>query len=155
MRTESCMSALRSSCLTQQSLRAVLTEFEIVFLCLPRLGLCVVNWVDFQPILCYTDDRKKHPLCGHRSLHEAAEIRLGFTVDYTFDHLRLRATRITCRKEHTKAVNPDAKVRKARKNQVFSVWDVESADSNPVTPTKIEDSCFAAFYQRWRHYKKN
>ena len=100
------MSALKSSYLTQQSLHAVLTEFETVFLCLLRRSLHCEQ-VDFQPILCYTDDRKKHPLCGHRSLHEAAEIRLGFTVDYTFDNLRLRTTRITCREEHTKAVNPD------------------------------------------------
>ena len=35
--------ALRSSCLTQQPFRAVLTEFENCFLCLLHLSLCVVN----------------------------------------------------------------------------------------------------------------
>ena len=34
-------------------------------------------------------------------------------ADHTFDHLRLRTTRITCREEHTKAVNPDAKAPKS------------------------------------------
>ena len=52
--------ALRSSCLTQQPFHAVLTEFEICFLCLLHLILCVVKWVDFQAFLCYTEGRKKH-----------------------------------------------------------------------------------------------
>ena len=29
------------------------------FLCLLRLSLCVVKWVDFQAVLCYTKGRKK------------------------------------------------------------------------------------------------
>ena len=33
--------------------------------------------------------------------------------DHTFDHLRLRTTRILCREEHTKAVNPNAKAPKS------------------------------------------
>ena len=54
------MSALRSSCLTRQPFHAVLTEFEICFLCLLHLILCVVKWVDFQAFLWYTEGRKKH-----------------------------------------------------------------------------------------------
>ena len=68
------------------------------------------------------------------------EIYTDFVADHTFDHLRLRTTRILCREEHTKAVNPDAKTPKSppnhAKNQDFSVWDVDAAGSNPVTPTK-------------------
>lgn len=41
------------------------------------------------------------------------EIYAGFVTDHTFDHLRLRTTRILCREEHTKAVNPDAKAPKS------------------------------------------
>ena len=52
--------ALRSSCLTRRRFRDVPTEFENRFLCLLRLILCVVKRVDFQPILCYTEGRKKH-----------------------------------------------------------------------------------------------
>jgi len=48
--------------------------------------------------------------CG---LHDMAEIYAGFVADHTFDHLRLRTTRILCREEHTKAVNPDAKAPKS------------------------------------------
>ena len=55
------------------------------------------------------------------------EIYADFVADHTFDHLRLRTTRILCREEHTKAVNPDAKAPKSppnhTKNQVFSVWE--------------------------------
>ena len=61
--------------------------------------------------------------------------------DHTFDHLRLRTTRILCREEHTKAVNPDAKAPENppnhAKNQDFSVWDQDVAGSNPVIPTKL------------------
>ena len=71
------------------------------------------------------------------------EIYAGFVADHTFDHLRLRTTRILCREEHTKAVNPDAKAPKSppnhTKNQVFSVWDAGIARSSRVTPTKIAD----------------
>lgn len=67
------------------------------------------------------------------------EIYAGFVADHTFDHLRLRTTRIQCHEEHTKAVNPDAKAPKSpqnhAKNQDFSVWDHETMGSNPVTPT--------------------
>lgn len=67
------------------------------------------------------------------------EIYAGFVADHTFDHLRLRTTRIQCREEHTKTVNPDAKAPKSpqnhAKNQDFSVWDHETMGSNPVTPT--------------------
>ena len=60
--------------------------------------------------------------------------------DHTFDHLRLRTTRILCCEEHTKAVNPDAKAPKSLsnhvKNQVFSVWELAQAGSTPVIPTK-------------------
>ena len=70
------------------------------------------------------------------------EIYADFVADHTFDHLRLRTTRILCREEHTKAVNPDAKAPKSppnhAKNQDFSVWDVDAAGSNPVTPTTYE-----------------
>lgn len=38
---------------------------------------------------------------------------LSLDSDHTFDHLRLRTTRILCREEHTKAVNPDAKAPKS------------------------------------------
>ena len=61
--------------------------------------------------------------------------------DHTFDHLRLRTTRILCREEHTKEVNPDAKTPKSppnhAKNQDFSVWDAGIARSSRVTPTKM------------------
>ena len=69
------------------------------------------------------------------------EIYADFVADHTFDHLRLRTTRILCREEHTKAVNPDAKAPKSppnhTKNQVFSVWDFDAVGSNPATPTKF------------------
>ena len=69
------------------------------------------------------------------------EIYAGFVADHTFDHLRLRTTRILCREEHTKAVNPDAKTPKSppnhAKNQDFSVWDAGIARSSRVTPTKF------------------
>ena len=42
--------------------------------------------------------------CG---LHDMTEIYAGFAADHTFDHLRLRTTRILCREEHTKAVHQD------------------------------------------------
>lgn len=68
------------------------------------------------------------------------EIYADFVADHTFDHLRLRTTRITCRAEHTKAVNPDAKAPKSppnhAKNQDFSVWEQVQAGSTPVIPTK-------------------
>ena len=68
------------------------------------------------------------------------EIYAGFVADHTFDHLRLRTTRITCREGHTKAVNPDAKAPKSPpnhvKNQDFSVWELAQAGSTPVIPTK-------------------
>ena len=68
------------------------------------------------------------------------EIYAGFIADHTFDHLRLRTTRILCREEHTKAVNPGAKAPKSpqnhAKNQDFSVWDQDAAGSSPVTSTK-------------------
>lgn len=41
------------------------------------------------------------------------EIYADFVADHTFDHLRLRTTRILCGEEHTKAVNPDAKAPKS------------------------------------------
>ena len=67
------------------------------------------------------------------------EIYAGFIADHTFDHLRLRTTRILCREEHTKAVNPGAKAPKSpqnhAKNQDFSVWDQDAAGSSPVTST--------------------
>ena len=68
------------------------------------------------------------------------EIYASFVADHTFDHLRLWTTRIQCREEHTKAVNPDAKAPKIppnhAKNQKFSVWDFDAVGSNPATPTK-------------------
>ena len=67
------------------------------------------------------------------------EIYASFVADHTFDHLRLWTTRIQCREEHTKAVNPDAKAPKIppnhAKNQKFSVWEQDVAGSNPVIPT--------------------
>ena len=67
------------------------------------------------------------------------EIYAGFVADHTFDHLRLRTTRILCREEHTKAVNPDAKNPKSQpnhtNNQVCSVWELGQAGSTPVIPT--------------------
>ena len=53
------MPALRSPCLTRQPFRDVPTGIRIRFLCLLRLSLCVVKWVDFQAVLCYTEGRKK------------------------------------------------------------------------------------------------
>ena len=68
------------------------------------------------------------------------KIYADFVADHTFDHLRLRTTRILCREEHTKAVHQDAKAPKSLsnhvKNQVFSVWDHDVAGSAPVIPTK-------------------
>lgn len=86
--------------------------------------------------------RQKKAVCAATcGLHDMTEIYADFVADHTFDHLRLRTTRILCREEHTKAVNPDAKAPKSppnhTKNQVFSVWDVDAAGSNPVTPTKF------------------
>lgn len=48
-------------------------------------------------------------LRSHLRAARVAEKRAGFIADHIFDHLRLRTTRILCREEHTKAVNPDAK----------------------------------------------
>ena len=53
------MPTLRKSYLTRQPFLAVTTEFEKRFLCLLHLSLCVVKWVDFQAVLCYTKGRKK------------------------------------------------------------------------------------------------
>ena len=70
------------------------------------------------------------------------ETYAGFVDDHTFDHLRLRTTRILCGEEHTKAVNPDTKAPKSLsnhvKNQKFSVWDFDAVGSNPATPTTYE-----------------
>ena len=86
--------------------------------------------------------RQKKAVCAVTcGLHDMTEIYAGFVADHTFDHLRLRTTRIQCREEHTKAVNPDAKAPKSppnhTKNQVFSVWDFDAVGSNPATPTKM------------------
>ena len=100
--------ALRSSCLTRQPFLAVPTEFENRFLCLLRLSLCVVNELTFNRF--YAILKAERLVCAVTCrLHDMTEIYAGFVTDHTFDHLRLWTTRITCREEHTKAVNPDAK----------------------------------------------
>ena len=72
------------------------------------------------------------------------EIYAGFVADHTFDHLRLRTTRILCREEHTKAVNPDAKTPKSppnhAKNHDFSVWEQVQAGSTPVISSARKQS---------------
>lgn len=72
------------------------------------------------------------------------EIYADFVADHTFDHLRLRTTRILCREEHTKAVNPDAKAPKSppnhAKNQDFSVWEQVQAGSTSVIPSARKQS---------------
>ena len=64
------MSASKDFCLTRQPFRDVPTEFENCFLCLLRISLCVVKWVDFQTVLCYTKGRKK----------QFAQSPAGFTI---------------------------------------------------------------------------
>ena len=106
------MPTLRSSCLTRQPFHAVLTEFEICFLCLLHLILCAVNELTskrFYAIL----KAEKSILCSHLRASRYDGNQSCFVADHTFDHLRLRTTRITCREEHTKAVNPDAKAPKS------------------------------------------
>ena len=64
-------------------------------------------------ILWYNGDNKKI----HLGAELAARVRWkkiwSFASDHTFDHLRLRTTRILCREEHTKAVHQDAKAPKS------------------------------------------
>ena len=61
-------------------------------------------------------------------------------LDHIFDHLRIRTTRKQCLQEHPKASFSYTKAPKSlvnqAKNRLFSVWDVDAAGSNPVTPTK-------------------
>ena len=102
------ISALKGSCLTRQPFRDVPTEFENRFLCLLRYNLCVVNELTFNRF--YAILKAERAVCAITcGLHDMTEIYAGFAADHTFDHLRLRTTRILCREEHTKAVNPDAK----------------------------------------------
>ena len=60
---------------------------------------------------------------------------------HIFDHLRLRTMWNQCLKEHPKAVISDTKVSKITQKplfyKAFTVWDVDAAGSNPVTPTKF------------------
>ena len=56
---------------------------------------------------------EKSSLRSHLRAARVAEKWAGFASDHTFDHLRLRTTRILCREEHTKAVNTDAKAPKS------------------------------------------
>ena len=98
--------ALRSSFLTRQLFRDVPTEFEKRFLCLLRLNLCVVNELTSNRFYAILKAEKAvcSITCG---LHDMTEIYADFVADHTFDHLRLRTTRIQCREEHTKAVYQD------------------------------------------------
>ena len=64
------MPTLRKSYLTCPSFRDVPTGIRIRFLCLLHFSLCVVKWVDFQAVLCYTEGRKK----------QFAQSPAGFTI---------------------------------------------------------------------------
>ena len=130
------MPTLRKSYLTCPSFRDVPTELENRFLCLLHLSLCVVNELTSKRFYAILKAEKTFcaVTCG---LHDMTEIYAGFVADHTFDHLRLRTTRILCREEHSKAVNPDAKSPKSPpnhvKNQVFCVWEQVQAGSTPVS----------------------
>ena len=100
------MPTLRKSYLTRQPFRDVPTGIRIRFLCLLRLSLCAVNELTFNRFYAILKAEKSN-LCSHLRSARVAEKRAGFIADHTFDHLRLRTTRILCREEHTKAVHQD------------------------------------------------
>ena len=106
------MPTLRKSYLTRQPFRDVPTEFENRFLCLLRINLCAVNELTSSRFYAILKAEKSN-LCSHlRLVRGGIKIR-GLASDHTFDHLRLRTTRILCCEEHTKAVNPNAKAPKS------------------------------------------
>ena len=130
------MPTLRKSYLTCPSFRDVPTELENRFLCLLHLSLCVVNELTSKRFYAILKAEKSN-LCSHLQASRYDGNQSCFVADHTFDHLRLRTTRILCREEHSKAVNPDAKSPKSPpnhvKNQVFCVWEQVQAGSTPVS----------------------
>ena len=81
---------------------------------------------------------KMPPRSGAYDSREVGEI-WSLDSDHNLDHLRFRTMWKQCLKEHTKALISDTKAPKSLieqgKNRHFSVWDVDAAGSNPVTPT--------------------
>ena len=66
-------------------------------------------------------------------------------LDHSFDHLASGTTWKQCEREHRKASFSDTKAPKSLvnqgKNYHLTLWDVDAAGSNPVTPTKICALC--------------
>ena len=87
------------------------------------------------------------------------EIYADFVADHTFDHLRLRTTRILCREEHTKAVNPGAKAPKSpqnhAKNQDFSVWERAFFKTPAFFFILARSLCFFKIFERANRNKNN
>lgn len=107
------MPTLRKSYLTCPSFRIVQAEFENPFSLstAPQPLRCETSWLSSGFMLYW---RQKKAVCSITcGLHDMTEIYADFVADHTFDHLRLRTTRILCREEHTKAVNPDEKAPKS------------------------------------------
>jgi len=63
--------------------------------------------------------------------------------DHNSDHKRLRSTRNQWRQKVSKAFFPEQKeaknTLKHRKKRILSLWDVDAAGSNPVTPMEKFD----------------
>ena len=82
--------------------------------------------------LCYNTKNLPWPCITH-------DFTGGFS-DHRTDHRRFRSTRNQWRQKVPKAFFPEQKGSKAtqkyRKKRILSLWDVDAAGSNPVTPIK-------------------